>query len=240
MLQPHVHRLRSSYRGSKAFSSSPTAQASPWLWRVPGRHVGACSAGAGLPRIAICTPRSAGSLASAAATATAAAANVVAAALLHLHSLQLDHIGSTSHEECTAQHLETLLVLDLQRPASAAAALTFDAASASGSATDGALALPLGEPVQHVAIGGGPHLLLAAATRDTLVVVSLEGLAAHLFQRQASSGSAAGPSQPLWQQLAAVSCGHAELLAIRWDADWRVSTPLDRRMPVCGSGCATV
>lgn len=136
--------------------------------------------------------------------------------------VQLDHIGSTSQDKCGAQHLETLLVLDLQRPASAAAALTFDAASGTGSTTAGASALPLGEPVQHVAIGGGPHLLLAAATRDTLVVASLEGLAAHLFQRQASGGGAAGPPQPLWQQLAAAHCGHADVLAIRWGADWAV------------------
>lgn len=130
--------------------------------------------------------------------------------------LQLDHIGSACQDKCTAQQqLETLLVLDLQRPASAAAALTFDAASGAGTAAAGGAALPLCEPVQHVAIGGGPHLLIAAATRDCLVVASLEGLAAHLFQRQASGGGAAAAPQPLWHQLAAAHCGQAELLAIR-------------------------
>lgn len=116
------------------------------------------------------------------------------------------------------QQLKTLLVLDL-RPPAAAAALTFSAAHGSG----GAVAAPAPAPdapldgaVLHVAFGGGPHLLLAACTRDTLAVVSLEGLAAHLFQQQTSGGGAAPPAQhPLSHQLAAVHCGHADLLAIR-------------------------
>ena len=73
----------------------------------------------------------------------------------------------------------------------------------------------------HVAFGGGPHLLLAACTKNTLVAVSLEGLAAHLFQQQTSGGDGGGAAagatgqQALWQQLAAVHCGDADVLAIR-------------------------
>ena len=81
----------------------------------------------------------------------------------------------------------------------------------------------------HVAFGGGPHLLLAACTRDTLAVVSLEGLAAHLFQQQtggggggggggsssSSCGTAGGQQQALWHQLASAHCGAADVLAMR-------------------------
>lgn len=140
--------------------------------------------------------------------------------LLQLASLlQLDHIGSAAcQDRAEQQQLQTLLVLDLQRPASAATALTF---SAHGSSVTAAPSpepgTPLSDAVLHVAFGGGPHLLLAACTRDTLTVVSLEGLAAHLFHQQTSGCGASLPAQqPLWQQLAAVHSGHAELLAIRW------------------------
>lgn len=47
---------------------------------------------------------------------------------------------------------------------------------------------PLDEPVLHLAYGGGPHLLLAAATEQWLVVCSLEGLAASLFAHQVAGG----------------------------------------------------
>lgn len=44
--------------------------------------------------------------------------------------------------------------------------------------------IPLVHPVRHVCFGGGPHLLLAAATEDTLAVFSLEHLAIQLFNEQ--------------------------------------------------------
>ena len=130
---------------------------------------------------------------------------------------QLDHIGSAAtQDKAEQQQLQTLLVLDLQRPAAAAAALTVGAHGSSGHAAPAAGSVPLEDAVLRVAFGGGPHLLLAACTRDTLAVVSLEGLAAHLFHQQTSGAcSAAAAHQPLWQQLAAVHCGHAEVLAIR-------------------------
>jgi hypothetical protein len=152
--------------------------------------------------------------------------------------LQLDHIGSACQDRVEQQEMQTLLVLDLHHPAAAAAATVVSASARDGGPSapaplllpPAAPAAPLGEPVVHVAYGGGPHLLLAACTRDTLAVVSLEGLAAHLFQQQTSGGEgsahgggdggsegACAGQQALWHQLAAAHCGHAEVLAIRWE-----------------------
>ena len=67
--------------------------------------------------------------------------------------------------------LHSALVLDLCRPASGR---------------------PLDEPVLHVAYGGGPRLLLAAATEQSLVVCSLERFAAALFSQQTGGGGGSG------------------------------------------------
>jgi hypothetical protein len=152
--------------------------------------------------------------------------------------LQLDHIGAACQDRVEQQELQTMLVLDLHHPPAAAAATVVSTSSRDGGPgapaplllPPAALAAPLGEPVVHVAYGGGPHLLLAACTRDTLAVVSLEGLAAHLFHQQTSGGEgslhggsegggggACAGQQALWHQLAAAHCGHAEVLAIRWE-----------------------
>lgn len=134
--------------------------------------------------------------------------------------LQLDHIGSACQDKMEQQQLEMVLVMDLHYPAATATVVT------ARPSTLGCVAAPapspLGDPVLHVAFGGGPHLLLAACSQDTLVVASLEGLAAYLFHQQTSScGGAHTPSVKqhtrLWHQVAAVHCGHAEVLAIRWE-----------------------
>lgn len=146
--------------------------------------------------------------------------------------MQLDQIGSTQvNSEQQGEQLQTLLVLDLRQPLAA----TVTAVSVSSARTASPAPQPadpasaqaatpsLADPVLHVAYGGGPHLLLAACTHDTLVVVSLEGLAAHLFHQQTSGGGtsvAAAGHRTLWQQLAAVHCGPAEVLAIRYGARW--------------------
>ncbi len=156
-------------------------------------------------------------------------------------SVQLEQIGGAqdSSEQSVSEQLQTLLVLDLHQPAGATAtafgatpgssggSTHVPAASASASAErQGAV---LADPVLHVAYGGGPHLLLAACTRDTLVVVSLEGLAAHLYQQQTcgeggSGGGGASVAEPqLWHQLTAVHCGAADVLAIRWG--WLLGAP---------------
>ncbi|KAL4433701.1 hypothetical protein ABPG75_000142 [Micractinium tetrahymenae] len=152
---------------------------------------------------------------------------------------QLDHIGSTQDraDQAAGEQLQTLLVLDLQQPAGVSATafgVTPSGSSGSRGSTHAASGPPaaaaegqgppLADPVLQVAYGGGPHLLLAACTHDNLVVVSLEGLAAHLYQQQTSGGEGSGcgggsgsaAPHPLWHQLAAVHCGAAEVLAISW------------------------
>lgn len=151
--------------------------------------------------------------------------------------LQLEQIGSAQAggEQEAGEHLQTLLVLDLHQPAGASvtafgadpsgrAGGTRGAPTAASAAAVERQGAALADPVVHVAYGGGPHLLLAACTRDTLAVVSLEGLAAHLYQQQTCGAGSGGSGDEgggtaehqLWHQLAAVHCGAADVLAIRW------------------------
>ena len=129
---------------------------------------------------------------------------------------QLDHIGHAPEDTWAQQQLQTVLVLDLHHPTALAATLSVEPCG-DGAAGRQLVPAPLAEPVLHVAFGGGPHLLLAACTHNTLAIVSLEGLAVQLFHQQTSSCAAAEPPA-LWHQVAAVHCGHADLLALRWAA----------------------
>lgn len=144
--------------------------------------------------------------------------------------MQLEQIGSANDngEQASDEQLQTLLVLDLHQPGGPSAT-TFGAvpgglssrsstsvAPASQSAAGQGRGQAQADAVVHVAYGGGPHLLLAACTHDTLAVVSLEGLAAHLYQQQTGgAGSGGVAAHQLWHQLAAVHCGAADVLALR-------------------------